>query len=436
MAASLGQAACQTRRLRWCEPPRSSASRPRSSVLSRPGRRSVTSSAMAGHLLAQRVRDLTRERRHRTVLDPAGTGDVDGILLDDPSGPAGQQHHAVAEAHGLADVVGDEQDAERALAPDRLELVVEQVAGHGVEGSERLVHEQHRGLGGQGPGQRDALAHAAGELVRAPVGEVAEVHHIEVLPGAGLAVPAPDSLEPQRCRDVVQRREPREKGRLLEHQGGVAVDPDLPGGDVVEPADQVEQCGLAAAGGTDEADELPGVPLGDPPEGDGVAGAGRHAVLPPGGSGRDGRCHDATAGLPRSLSSALRSLRSIRVPSSGFFFRTPTSKAFCAPAMIEEDTGSTVKVSCGQAAVMTSGLSGLPDTLAMTSATSCWLLVGSLAMKSAASRSPASSARTVPGWALRKSVRTARTVVANLWLGHRLRSSTRTLPPAWTIRVA
>src|SRR4051812_414396 len=86
------------------------------------------SSAMAGHLLAQRRGDLPGERGHRRGLDPARAVEVHVVLTDDPAGPAGQQHHAVPEAHGLAHVVGHEEHRQVALPPDRLELVVQQVA--------------------------------------------------------------------------------------------------------------------------------------------------------------------------------------------------------------------------------------------------------------------------------------------------------------------
>ena len=43
---------------------------------------------------------------------------------------------------------------------------VHPLAGHLVERPERLVHEQDRRLEGERPGDRDALLHAARELVR------------------------------------------------------------------------------------------------------------------------------------------------------------------------------------------------------------------------------------------------------------------------------
>ena len=55
------------------------------------------------------------------------------------------------------------------------------VAGHRVEGAERLVHQQDVGVLGERPGHRRALAHAARELVGTLVGEPVEVHRLEQL---------------------------------------------------------------------------------------------------------------------------------------------------------------------------------------------------------------------------------------------------------------
>jgi hypothetical protein len=51
------------------------------------------------------------------------------------------------------------------------EFVLEALADHGVDGGERLVHQQDRRVGGEGAGDADALLLAAGELVRVPLGE-------------------------------------------------------------------------------------------------------------------------------------------------------------------------------------------------------------------------------------------------------------------------
>ena len=67
------------------------------------------------------------------------------------------------------------------LGDDPLELVVEDVAGDRVERPERLVHQQHVGVLGERPGEGDALAHAARQLVRTLVGELAQPHEVEQL---------------------------------------------------------------------------------------------------------------------------------------------------------------------------------------------------------------------------------------------------------------
>ena len=99
------------------------------------------------------------------------------------------------------------------LAPDPLELVVQQVAGHGVERAERLVHEQHVGVLRERPGQRDPLAHAAGQLVRAlrrrtRRGAPTSSSSCDAL---ACARPRPTPSQPQRELDVAAGGEPREE---------------------------------------------------------------------------------------------------------------------------------------------------------------------------------------------------------------------------------
>ena len=49
------------------------------------------------------------------------------------------------------------------------ELVLQPVPRDRVDRAERLVHQQHRRVGGERPGHADPLALAAGELVRVAV---------------------------------------------------------------------------------------------------------------------------------------------------------------------------------------------------------------------------------------------------------------------------
>ena len=56
----------------------------------------------------------------------------------------------------------------------REQEVLHVALGLGVERAERLVEQQHVGLGGEGPGDGHPLAHAARQLAGEGVGELAE----------------------------------------------------------------------------------------------------------------------------------------------------------------------------------------------------------------------------------------------------------------------
>lgn len=64
-------------------------------------------------------------------------------------------------------VVGDEQQAEAAFGAQGAQEGEDLRLGGDVQGAGRLVGQQQPGLGGQRPGDDDALEHSAGEFVRA-----------------------------------------------------------------------------------------------------------------------------------------------------------------------------------------------------------------------------------------------------------------------------
>ena len=181
--------------------------------------------------------------------------DGDRELGDHPAGTAREQDDAVTESDRLADVVGDEEDAHPGLAPDPLDFVVERVAGHGIEGAERLVHEEHVGALAERPGERDPLTHATRQLVGALVGELAQVHELEQLQGPGSARRSRHPVEAQRQLDVSGRGEPREQRRLLEQEAGPPADREVSPAGLIETRHQAEQGALAAAGRAEHAHE-------------------------------------------------------------------------------------------------------------------------------------------------------------------------------------
>ena len=181
-------------------------------------------------------------------------------------GPAGHHHHAVGEENGFLDAVRDEHDRGAHLAVDAGQFGLQLGPGQRVQGAERLVHQQHRGLVGEHPGDGHPLLHAAGELVRELVREPGQPHHIKELGGPGLDLGGGQALLLGAVADVLPHREPGKQAVVLEHDtavrarsghGGVAQpDTALRGG--FEAGEDAQQRALAAAAGSDNGDEFAG----------------------------------------------------------------------------------------------------------------------------------------------------------------------------------
>ena len=133
-----------------------------------------------------------------------------------PPEPA-EHGHPVPEPDRLPHVVGHEEHGQPALAADPVQLLVQQVAGHRVERTERLVHEQHVGVLRERAGERYPLAHAAGELVWPLAAEPAEVHGLEEFRSPLTALGFGHALGAQRELDVARGGEPGKQASFLEH---------------------------------------------------------------------------------------------------------------------------------------------------------------------------------------------------------------------------
>src|ERR687895_472143 len=137
--------------------------------------------------------------------------------------------------------------------------------------AERLVHEQDLRAVAQGAGDRHALAHPAGELTRVGLLEAAQADELAELPGPSMPLALGDAPEPQRQRDVLLHRVPREEVRVLEDQPELreglvvtafaapqrpALDPDLTLGRPDQPGQDPQHRRLSAARLADQHDEL------------------------------------------------------------------------------------------------------------------------------------------------------------------------------------
>ena len=69
--------------------------------------------------------------------------------------------------------MGDEDDRLVQLGLNPGHLALKLAAHEGVDGAEGLVHEEHLGIGRQGPGHSDPLGLTSGELVGVAPGQVA-----------------------------------------------------------------------------------------------------------------------------------------------------------------------------------------------------------------------------------------------------------------------
>ena len=115
-----------------------------------------------------------------------------------------------------AHVVGDEQVGQPELALELLEQVQDLGLDRHVEGRDRLVADDQVGLEDERAGDADALALAAGELVRVAARvlrlQTDEVHHPrDLLPPLGRA---PEAVDPQALADAVADRRPRVEARV------------------------------------------------------------------------------------------------------------------------------------------------------------------------------------------------------------------------------
>src|SRR5437762_6878322 len=96
-------------------------------------------------------------------------------------GRARRQHdEGRPDRHRLLDRVRHEDDGPGGLRPDPPDLGLHDPAVLGVERAEGLVHEEDRGIDGEGAGDGRALAHAAGDAVRVVVLEPLEADEAEM----------------------------------------------------------------------------------------------------------------------------------------------------------------------------------------------------------------------------------------------------------------
>src|SRR6516165_4454912 len=144
------------------------------------------------------------------------------------------------------------------------DFLLQRVTRQRVDGGQRLIHEQHFGIIGDGAGQCAALAHAAGQMVWKSVLEAGQTDERNVLARDFLALARRHASELETKSDVVEYGHPGEERIVLEHYPSVGAGTgDWPAADVdaatrrlLETGYDVEQCRFSAAARSKQADEL------------------------------------------------------------------------------------------------------------------------------------------------------------------------------------
>ena len=178
-------------------------------------------------------------------------------------------HHrnARAQRHRLDLVVRDVHAGDAAGLVQPLDFGAHLHAQLGVQVGQRLVKQEELRLARQRPPHGHALALAARELAGPAVQQVADLQHGRHFVDALLALGLGHLAHLQRKADVVGHAHGGVERVALEHHGNVAVtrghahhvlaaDAHFALGGRIQPGNDVEQRGLAAARGPDQDEEL------------------------------------------------------------------------------------------------------------------------------------------------------------------------------------
>src|SRR5260221_8360858 len=88
-----------------------------------------------------------------------------------------------------------------------------------------LVEQQDRWIDREGAGERDALAHATGQLVRVAAGEIREIEAAQQFSRAPRAFALRLPLDLDAERDILRNGAPGQQQDLLQHEGDMAARP-------------------------------------------------------------------------------------------------------------------------------------------------------------------------------------------------------------------
>src|SRR5450759_459762 len=173
-------------------------------------------------------------------------------------------------------VVRDHQHGDLLFTHDALEDAEDIARGGAIEFAGGFVRQDKPGTVGERPGDRHTLLLTARHLIRAVVHPLAQAHQVQAALGALVALPAPAPGHAGHQFHILESGEGGQKRERLKHETDLlaapagqfplahleqfaAEDADAARRRPVQPADAVQQSGLAAARATLEGHETPRV---------------------------------------------------------------------------------------------------------------------------------------------------------------------------------
>ncbi len=179
----------------------------------------------------------------------------------------------MAGVFGGLGIVGDHHDGLAVLAVELLQQAEHVLGRLAIQIAGGLVADQQGGIGDDRAGDRHALLLTAGQLAGLVRGAVGQPHQLQRDGRVLLALRRRQLGQQQRQLDVALRREHRHQVVELKHETHVGCPPprqraaaelvdvlaahaDAAGAGHIQPADQVEQGGLAGAGRPHQRKEI------------------------------------------------------------------------------------------------------------------------------------------------------------------------------------
>ncbi len=133
-----------------------------------------------------------------------------------------ENRDALRQTHGFFLVVGHVNNGDAKTSMQLTEFILQIFTQFFIQRTQRFVHQQNAWFVDQRPRDGNALLLAAGQLRRAPMSKLFELHQLQHRVDPTFTLGAGQFANRQRERDVVAHRQVREKRVTLEHHTDVA----------------------------------------------------------------------------------------------------------------------------------------------------------------------------------------------------------------------